>query len=161
MKFLVGLGLLSTISMVNADQDVDFLTKLVNDYKDHTGDYFNFIRTAKSVPNQFSALATQVGTYTDDSYTTMLNSVDIEPLEEFATEFPWYSSRLEAADDSDDDSDKTSEADSEATTSGSSSESSESSGDDSDSESESSTGGVGSLAAPVGAVLGAIGVALL
>lgn len=159
MKFLVGLGLLSTISMVNADQDVEFLTKLVNDYKDHTGDYFNFIRTAKSVPNQFSALATQVGTYTDDSYTTMLNSVDIEPLEEFATEFPWYSSRLEVADD--DDSDKSSEADSEATTSGSSSESSESSGDDSDSESESSTGGVGSLAAPVGAVLGAIGVALL
>lgn len=163
MKFLAGLGLLATVAFVKADDsdDVHFLTQLVNDYKLHTGEYASFIRTAKSIPNQFSSLAVQVATYTDDSYTTLLDkdNMDIDDLEDFASEFPWYT-RLDVGGDGSDDEGSASGAGSGSTTSGSSSETSD--GSDSDSEdSSSSTDGVRALVAPLGAVLGAVGIALL
>lgn len=169
MKLLVGLALLSAIGFVKADHDLDhdhddddvqFLTKLVNDYKDHTKDYLQFVRTASSVPDQFSSLALEVATYTDDSYTTLLDDVDIDPLESFASEFPWHT-RLEADDSDDDSDDESSGSANAAAASTSGSDSSESSASDSDDDSSSSSDGAGSLVAPVGAVLGAIGVALL
>lgn len=80
--------------------DVEFFTKFVEDVKSNYGQYAQFIVTTDiSVPKQFTSLAKQVATYTDDSYTTLLNDpdFDINELEEFATNFGWYSSRLEVS----------------------------------------------------------------
>ncbi|CAD1808421.1 Seripauperin and TIP1 family protein [Candida parapsilosis] len=82
-----------------ADQsDVQFLTALVGDYQDHKTEYIRFFGTANDVPGALSTLATQVLTYTDTSYTTLLddNNLDIGQLESYATNIPWYT-RIEAA----------------------------------------------------------------
>lgn len=82
-----------------ADQsDVQFLTALVGDYQDHRTDYIKFFGTADDVPGVLSTLATQVLTYTDTSYTTLLdnNDLNIGQLESYATNIPWYT-RIEAA----------------------------------------------------------------
>lgn len=143
IKFL---ALLSTIALVKSD-DVDFLTGLVNDYKSHTKDYLNFIQTADSVPAALTSLAIQVATYTDDSYTTLLDDDDINvsSLKAFATELPWYS-RLE------DEDEEASETGSDSKSTGSASSSSAASSSESDS-------GVSKLS--VGALLGLAGIALL
>lgn len=129
----------SGVKAANSD-DVEFLTKLVSDYDSHKTQYLAFARTA-SAPSELTELATQVATYKDDSYTTLLDNseYDISALKNFATELPWYS-RLEA--------------------SGSSGSSSESGS--SDSSKSTSAGGAGSaMVAPVGAALGAFALALL
>ncbi|KAI5967493.1 TIR3 [Candida margitis] len=82
-----------------ADQsDVQFLTALVGDYQEHRTDYIKFFGTADDVPGVLSTLATQVLTYTDTSYTTLLdnNNLNIGELESYATNIPWYT-RIESA----------------------------------------------------------------
>ncbi|KAI5958935.1 TIR3 [Candida theae] len=84
---------------IAADQsDVQFLTALVGDYQDHKTDYIRFFGTANDVPGALSTLATQVLTYTDTSYTTLLdnNQLNIGQLESYASNIPWYT-RIEAA----------------------------------------------------------------
>lgn len=147
-----------SVSVVKAadSDDVEFLTNLVNDYKSHTGEYASFLRTAKSIPDALTSLAVEVATYTDDSYTTMLDddNIDVDSLEDFATELPWYSRLKDDEDDSDDESTA-------STGSQSSTKSSSESSSGSSTSSESSTDGVNMLVAPVGALLGAAAVALL
>lgn len=148
-------GLLSVLAFVKGADDADFLTDLVNDYKDHTSDYFNFIRTASSIPGVLTSLALEVATYTDDSYTTLLDNsgIDVSSLRAFATDLPWFSrieDQLSGQGSSDDHS----------ATSGSSSKSS-SSPSSSTAASSSSAGGVGKVAAPISAILGVVAVALM
>ena len=86
-------------SALAVDQsDVQFLTALVGDYQEHKTDYIRFFGTANDVPGALSTLATQVLTYTDTSYTTLLdnNQLNIGQLESYATNIPWYT-RIEAA----------------------------------------------------------------
>lgn len=147
----------SVVKAADSD-DVEFLTNLVNDYKSNTAEYASFLRTASSIPGALTSLALQVATYTDDSYTTLLedDDIDVDSLEDFATELPWYS-RI-AHDDSDDSDDESSSS---SGSSGSSSSSSSSGSSSAASSSATSTDGVNMLVAPAGAFLAAAAVALL
>lgn len=131
-----------------ADQDeVDFLTALVSDYNEHRTEYFSFIRTATGYPPDLTRLALQIGGYTDNSYTTLLDGdVNGESLMSYATNLPWYS-RVAAAAGID-------SAD-ESGSSGSSSSGSASAS------SATLTGGSGIYLAPAGALLGAAALVLL
>ena len=75
----------------NSEQ-VAFLTALVEDFKDHKGDYLKFYQTASDVPGVLTSLVKQVGTYKDDSYTTLLDdsAINVGSLSSFATNLPWY-----------------------------------------------------------------------
>ena len=117
----------------NSEQ-VAFLTALVEDFKDHKGDYLK-----------------QVGTYKDDSYTTLLDdsAINVGSLSSFATNLPWYTRIASEVGISDADSgSKSSKAES-------------SSASKTSSESSSTSGGAGKMALPVGAIVGAAAVALM
>lgn len=80
-----------------AASEVAFLTALVGDYNSHKKDYLDFVQTAANVPSALSGLALQVRTYTDDSYTTLLDNsaINVPQLELYATNLPWYT-RIQA-----------------------------------------------------------------
>lgn len=176
------------ISGVRADADDTFITALVSDYANHQTQYFSFLMTATGYPSDLTKLALEVTKYTDDGYTTLLDSSQVDELRSYVTNFPWYSSRLEAVatatgsgSESTADSDSSAAAGSGASsgasaTSGSGSGSaSASSGSKSASSSKaasssaasssagsSSAGGAGAaVIAPVGAILGAAALVLL
>lgn len=159
----VSLSLLlsSLVASEAASSDVQFLTALVGDYQDHKSDYIKFFATAKDVPGDLSTLATKVLTYTDDSYTTLLNddSLNVSNLEGFATSLPWYTRiQAEAGGKGSASGSGSGSAKSTASaekSSGSSASASKTAG------SSSATGGVSELIAPVGAVVGALAVALM
>lgn len=125
--------------------DVEFLTVLVGDFDNHKAEYLLFLRTADNVPAQLTSLALKVVTYTDDSYTTLLDNSDINvtQLKSFATELPWYS-RISAE----------AEGASVASAASSSSSSSQTS-------STGSSGSGTSMMALAGALIGAVAVLLL
>ncbi|KAK6461245.1 Seripauperin and TIP1 family-domain-containing protein, partial [Scheffersomyces coipomensis] len=97
--------LLNLSSFINAESldssQLHFLTIFVNDAKSHLSDYIQYIETATvSVPEGLTSLAIEVQTYTNDAYTSLLSSngeINISQLETFATNLPWYSSRLEGS----------------------------------------------------------------
>ncbi|CAI5755832.1 unnamed protein product [Candida verbasci] len=197
MKFSKITGaLMTTIGLVSAanEQDVAFLTALVNDFQSHRADYLRFLQTATGVPSQLETFATKVITYQDDSYTTLLDNsdFDVTTLENFATGLPWYT-RIEAnaggaaSGSSNSDSSNSNSASSSAAATSSSAASSAgaagggnslaSSTTDSQTTSQTSndslaiaTGSVnaaniigktGMVAAPIGAVMGALAIALM
>ncbi|KAK6205025.1 Seripauperin and TIP1 family-domain-containing protein [Scheffersomyces amazonensis] len=86
-----------SISQAADQSDVNFLTAFVGDFKDHRGEYILYLATATNVPPEVTSLALEIATYTDDSYTTILDDpeIDISSLEAFATNLPWYT-RIEA-----------------------------------------------------------------
>ncbi|ODV78784.1 uncharacterized protein CANTADRAFT_36854, partial [Suhomyces tanzawaensis NRRL Y-17324] len=90
---LLAAALFAVASARAADaQDVEFITKLVNDAKAHQDDYLDFYGTATvDVPSEFLKLARKVQTYTDDSYTTLIDSenINVAQLESFASQLPW------------------------------------------------------------------------
>lgn len=155
----VSLSLLlsSLVASEAASSDVQFLTALVGDYQDHKTDYIKFFATAKDVPGDLSTLATKVLTYTDDSYTTLLNddSLNVSNLEAYATSLPWYS-RIQA-----DAGGKGSGSGSAKSTASAEKSSGSSASASSTAGGSSSKGGVSELVAPVGAVVGALAVALM
>lgn len=155
----VSLSLLlsSLVASEAASSDVQFLTALVGDYQDHKTDYIKFFATAKDVPGDLSTLATKVLTYTDDSYTTLLNddSLNVSNLEAYATSLPWYS-RIQA-----DAGGKGSGSGSAKSTASAEKPSGSSASASSTAGGSSSKGGVSELVAPVGAVVGALAVALM
>ncbi|CAH2353552.1 temperature shock-inducible protein 1 [[Candida] railenensis] len=77
--------------------EIEFLTVLVNDLKSNQASYLGYVATATDIPSGVTALALEVQTYTDDSYTTLLDSgnIDVAAIESFAAGLPWYT-RLEA-----------------------------------------------------------------
>lgn len=149
-------------------QDVAFLTALVSDFSANKKEYLNFLATA-SFPGEITSLAKEVGTYTDDSYTTLLkdSSLDILSLESYATNFPWYTRLASEAhftmsgalDNSASEAASVSVSASE-TSSGSKSSASSSSSSSSASSSSASNAGGSLLYCSSGAVLGALALAL-
>lgn len=112
MKYLWVVSLLAAISAAEDSstteapshsvkpQDVEFLTKLVSDVSHHIDDYFFFLRTADiKIPKEFGSMADRLRSYTDDSYTTLLEASDFDVtlLESFATHLDWYETRLEVS----------------------------------------------------------------
>lgn len=93
----VAAGLLAVAHAVD-QSDIAFVTALVSDYKANPKQYINFIQTAENVPAEVTHLAIQAATYTDDSYTTLLNTLDVTSLENYASSaLPWYSRIASAA----------------------------------------------------------------
>ncbi|RCK62848.1 hypothetical protein Cantr_09460 [Candida viswanathii] len=185
MKFTTSFSLAALFASLVASADVpqsqiDFFTALVGDYQDHKTEYIRYFATAQDVPDQLKTIATQVLTYTDDSYTTLLEneSLNVPELESYATELPWYSRLEEAAGGDASGAASASETGSgsgsaSATRSGSASGSATSnaasaseSGSSSATSSASATttsaaGNANGIIAPVGAALGALAVALM
>lgn len=90
-------SLLAVVQAVD-QSDIAFVTALVSDYKSNPKEYINFIQTAQDVPAQVTHLAIKAATYTDDSYTTLLETMDVSSLEAYAsTALPWYSRIVSAA----------------------------------------------------------------
>ncbi|CAK9437336.1 uncharacterized protein LODBEIA_P17140 [Lodderomyces beijingensis] len=85
LAFLTPAALAETLDQT----EIRFLTALVGDYQAHRTDYIRFFATATGIPAALSTLATQVLTYTDDSYTTIQN-VDVSALASYATNIPWF-----------------------------------------------------------------------
>lgn len=151
MKFSTAAGLASicAVAAAAASSDVAFLTALVSDFEDNKKEYVQFLVTADDVPAGLTELAVEVGTYTDDSYTTLLDDSDINvtELRSFATELPWYSRIAAAVGGS---------VAGSASGSGSTSGSSTSTGSSSSSGADAST-----YAASAGAFLGAVALILM
>ncbi|ODQ60944.1 hypothetical protein WICANDRAFT_19726, partial [Wickerhamomyces anomalus NRRL Y-366-8] len=80
------------------DQDeVAAVTALYGDINGHLSDYLNYIQQGNALPDGLLNLYQEAQTYTDDSYTTLLSTVDFNAVEGFVTGLPWYSSRLAGA----------------------------------------------------------------
>lgn len=136
--------LLATSVHAAGEQEVAFLTALVGDYQSHRTEYIKYFATATGIPGALSTLATQVLTYTDDSYTTLLNgnnAVNVGELESYATNIPWYTRIEAAAGDSGSGSNS-------GSGSGSGSGSDSSSGSSSDTEATTTTSNGASIEAP-------------
>ncbi|CAK7904782.1 repressed By RIM101 protein 2 [[Candida] anglica] len=91
--------ILNLITLIYAmdSSDAAFITRLVDDVKSNVNDYVQFYLTATvSVPKQFTQVALQLQSYTGSDYASVVESDDINvtSLESFATNLPWYSSRL-------------------------------------------------------------------
>ncbi|RCK59461.1 hypothetical protein Cantr_07451 [Candida viswanathii] len=173
MKFTTSFSLAALFASLVASADVpqsqiDFFTALVGDYQDHKTEYIRYFATAQDVPDQLKTIATQVLTYTDDSYTTLLEneSLNVPELESYATELPWYS-RLEEAAGGAASASATGRGSGSASASATSKAASASgSGSSSATSSASATttsaaGNANGIIAPVGAALGALAVALM
>ncbi|KAK6460057.1 Seripauperin and TIP1 family-domain-containing protein [Scheffersomyces coipomensis] len=80
--------------------DAAFLTAFVGDFNSNKKEYIQFIATATGVPAVVTSLALEVATYTDDSYTTLLDdpNINVSSLEAFATNLPWYTRIVAEAD---------------------------------------------------------------
>lgn len=96
MQFSQLISLLAvSASVLAADsQEIAFVTNLVSDAKANSRQYLEYYATATQlIPQQFVELAQKIQTYTDDSYTTLItdNDVDVEALESFAKAVPWAS----------------------------------------------------------------------
>lgn len=152
MKFciLASIAHLAALGVAANSEEVEFLTALVSDYDDHRKQYVDYIRTATSYPQDLVRLATQVITYTDDSYTTLLDDDDINVTElmSYASQLPWYT-RIEAHVDGSGSSGASGSSGSTTSASGGSSSST------------SSQDSAGKYIAPVGALLGGAALLLL
>lgn len=86
----VYLALTASLALAANEGDVAFLTALVTDFKANPKSYIDFLATANP-PAELTLLAFQVQTYTDDSYTTLLDdsNVDVGELKSFALKLPW------------------------------------------------------------------------
>ncbi|KAL6454587.1 hypothetical protein SBY92_004054 [Candida maltosa Xu316] len=155
----------STLVSAAADQSqVDFLTAFVGDFQDHKTEYVKYFATAQGIPPELSTLATQVLTYTDQSYTTLLDNdnLDVNNLISYASGIPWYTRiQAEIANGSGSPSGSASE------TAGASASANATSAASSVASSATSTGsstshaGSANIIAPVGAIVGALAVALM
>ncbi|CAN3374261.1 hypothetical protein DIURU_000860 [Diutina rugosa] len=92
MKLPLLLAIAAPLAAAADASDVEFLTALVTDFKASPRSYFDFLATANPPP-ELTSLALQVQTYTDDSYTTLLdaNNVNVGELRSFASKLPWAS----------------------------------------------------------------------
>lgn len=143
----------STQAALDSSQ-LEFLTRFVNDARSHTKEYLSYVQTADAnIPKDFESLAKQIYATTGDGYTSEFDSAKVKTLESFATEMPWYNSRI-AGSGSGSDSSESGSGSSGSSSSSSSSSSTESS-------SASATGGAVGLMVPAGAGIAALAIALL
>ena len=72
--------------------DVKFLTKLVGDVLRHDLDYVRYYATGSLAP-QATSLISRLSSYTDDSYTTLIDNsqIQVDSLRSIVTWLPWGS----------------------------------------------------------------------
>lgn len=156
---LAGALMAATAKAADASQAA-FLTAFVSDFNENKKSYIGFLATAKDVPSVVTQLAQQISTYTDDSYTTLLDKsgLDFTSLQNYATNLPWYSRIADGGSGAGSDSGSTGPS----TEAANSASSASASGSQSSSHaSSSSSAGAASFYAPAGVALGAIAVALM
>lgn len=153
---LFGALLLAASSQAALDSSqLEFLTRFVNDARSHTKEYLSYVQTADAnIPKDFESLAKQIYATTGNGYTSEFDSAKVKTLESFATEMPWYNSRIAGSGSGSDSSESGSDSSASSSSSSSSSSSTESS-------SASATGGAVGLMVPAGAGIAALAVALL
>lgn len=153
---LFGALLLAASSQAALDSSqLEFLTRFVNDARSHTKEYLSYVQTADAnIPKDFESLAKQIYATTGNGYTSEFDSAKVKTLESFATEMPWYDSRIAGSGSGSDSSESGSGSSASSSSSSSSSSSTESS-------SASATGGAVGLMVPAGAGIAALAVALL
>lgn len=87
--------LLSVAAMIASANAEDLVVAMFNDIHSNLGQYASLASTESSAMAQFIPLYAQAQTYTDESYTTLVNSALYQSISEFVTALPWYSSRIE------------------------------------------------------------------
>ncbi|CDR41441.1 CYFA0S07e02168g1_1 [Cyberlindnera fabianii] len=87
-------------SFVAADKNSE-LEGLLADLKANLNDYLSQVSEGNTPPPQLLSLAQEARTYTDNSYTTLFDQVDINEVKSYVTGLPWYSSRLASLFDDD------------------------------------------------------------
>lgn len=88
-------ALLSVASLIALSKAEDLLVALNSDIKSNMNQYLSYVSdhsTADYLP--LLTLYQEAQTYTDDSYTTLVGSDELVSISSFATELPWYSSRI-------------------------------------------------------------------
>lgn len=157
-------ALLAATAKAADTSEAAFLTAFVSDFNENKKSYIGFLATAKDVPSVVTKLAQEISTYTDDSYTTLLDQsgLDFNSLQDYATNLPWYSRIQAAAGGSAGGSDMTDGPSTEAASSEASSKASSTAKSASSTKaSSSSSAGAAPFYAPAGVVFGAIAVALM
>lgn len=77
--------------------EIPFITAFVADLKGNINDYLGLIASGSSIPPVLLSLYQEISSYTDDSYTTLIESdFPITALQGFVTGLPWYETRLSA-----------------------------------------------------------------
>ncbi len=94
---IITLASLATLATAIDQDEVAAVTALYGDINGHLSDYLNYIQQGNALPDGLLNLYQEAQTYTDDSYTTLLSTVDFNAVEGFVTGLPWYSSRLAGA----------------------------------------------------------------
>lgn len=94
--FLVS-ALLFTLARAT-DETLAFVTALLADAEDNRNDYIGLLfNPSVQIPSTLLGIYNEAMTYTDDSYTSLINSdFPFSELSTFATGLPWYSTRLSA-----------------------------------------------------------------
>ncbi|EIF45508.1 tir1p [Brettanomyces bruxellensis AWRI1499] len=87
--------LLSVAAIVASANAENLIVAMFNDIHSNLDQYASLASTQSSAIAQFIPLYAEAQTYTDDSYTTLVNSALYESISEFVTALPWYSSRIE------------------------------------------------------------------
>lgn len=93
MKYFI--ALLSVISTALAN-NIDVATVLLADVESNIEDYISLVGGSIVFPTELIAYYTEIATYTDDSYTTLLSDFPADQISTIITQLPWYSSRLES-----------------------------------------------------------------
>lgn len=94
---IITLASLATLATAIDQDEVAAVTALYGDINGHLSDYLNYIQQGNALPDGLLNLYQEAQTYKDDSYTTLLSTVDFNAVEGFVTGLPWYSSRLAGA----------------------------------------------------------------
>ncbi|QPG74953.1 hypothetical protein FOA43_002292 [Brettanomyces nanus] len=104
MKFSSTAAIATLAAVANADltsAEVSAVNGLFLDIESNEAEYLGFMETAVdfSFPTALIGLVEEMITYTDDSYTTLFETIPADEYAEItqlAVTLPWYSSRLES-----------------------------------------------------------------
>lgn len=105
MHFLLPILLALAAGPVRAEAEAeaeannaDIATVLFTDVKSNLNEYISLVQNnpSFSFPTALIGYFTEITTYTDDSYTSLLTDFPASQVLEVATKLPWYSSRLES-----------------------------------------------------------------
>ncbi|GMM31793.1 hypothetical protein DAMA08_045380 [Martiniozyma asiatica (nom. inval.)] len=91
-------SLLSLVSVLAAANAENIAVALFNDINSNFNEYLSYIQAQTDADvTGLLGLYAEAQTYTDDSYTTLVDEAQLATISAFATGLPWYSSRIETA----------------------------------------------------------------